>query len=404
MRMPTFGLPRSVLPVFWGIMFIEACFGAYLGVWPLWMERLGAEVGIIGLLLGAGGFIRVFIMAPSATIAERVGIRRLLLATRVGILVGYLVSFFAGQWWLLLVQVVLAAAAEIAFPLTQGYIARHCREDQRMRAFTVVYTIGPSIVLIVSPLISGAVVALFGIRAAFMLAAIFAAMSILAFMRMEPDAPVAHHDAVPTSSYRQALAQPPVRLLLALQFVMLLVLSLGIGFIPTFLEQVQGIDAATIATLGAIPAVGSMVFGFVVARNHWLQHRPFAAAGIAIAQAVVGFWIFRNFAAVPVLAVAFFLRGGIFSGWAMLAAGVGSMSVARHRARSFTASEMVGGVAFSLGPIIGGQLYPRRETLPFELAILFGVVLVPVFFLAQRRSQRQLAVMAAAEEAGEPSA
>ena len=387
MRFPTFGLPRAILPVFWGLFFIEACFGAYLGVWPLWMERLGAEVGVIGLLLGAGGFIRIFMMAPSASIAERVGIRRLLLATRVFILLGYLVAFFATTWQVLLFLVVAAAAAEIAFPLTQSYVARHCREDDRMRAFTVIYTIGPSIVLIISPLLSGAVVGLFGIRAAFLLAAIFAALSIVAFSRMEQDRQGPATTIAEPSSYRQALGQPAVRLLLILQFAMLVVLSLGIGFIPTYLEQVRGIDAAIIASLSAVPAVGSMVFGFVLARNRWLQSKPFLAAAIAIAQAVVGFLILRSFAALPIVAIAFFLRGGIFSGWAILAAGVGSLSSARHRARSYTASEMVGGVAFSLGPIIGGQLYPRRETLPFELAIVFGLALVPIFLLAQRRSE-----------------
>ena len=58
MRLPGFGIPRHLVPAFWAMLFIEGSLGAYLGVWPLWMERLGADVTIIGLLLGVGGFLR----------------------------------------------------------------------------------------------------------------------------------------------------------------------------------------------------------------------------------------------------------------------------------------------------------------------------------------------------------
>ena len=75
-------LPQPIVPIFWGLFFLEATFGAYLSVWPLWIEQLGASVTIVGLVLGSSGFIRLLVIAPSASIADRLGYRRAILISR----------------------------------------------------------------------------------------------------------------------------------------------------------------------------------------------------------------------------------------------------------------------------------------------------------------------------------
>lgn len=386
MRLPSFGLPRSIVPVFFAMICIEGSLGAYGSVWPLWMERLHADVAIIGILLGAPGFLRMIVVGPSAALADRLGPRRLMLASRAFATVAYLGAFFAKDWKHLLPVIVLIAAAEIVFPVAQSYVGHHASQDQRMRSLTLVFNVGPAVALALSPLLSSGIVGLFGIRWAFLLAAVLSFLALISFIRVDPDIP---HDPKkndePQSTYREALSQRSVQVLLALQGAMIFTLSLGLSLIPTFLEDVRHLEPSTIALLGAFPAVGSIVFGLLVARTSLIQAHPLWGIAWAVTQTSIGLFIFHQFGSPIVLAAAFFLRGGFFSGWVLFISAIGIVSNPAHRSRCFAASETIGGVTAALGPIVAGVLYSQRNLLPFEIAIAFAFVLIPILFVAQGR-------------------
>ena len=103
-----------------------------------------------------------------------------------------------------------------------------------------------------------------------------------------------------------------------------------------------------------------------------------AATGVALL-------LFRSTAIVPLLILAFLLRGGLFSTWATMAGVLGDRSPRLLRSRAFALLEMTGGVAFSLGPIVAGILYATNPTFPFEIAAAASFLLIPVFALAQRK-------------------
>jgi MFS family permease len=381
------GIPRSLVPVFWGLLFLEATYGAYLGIWPLWIEHLDAPITVVGLILGSAGVIRLIVLAPSAAIADRLGPRRAILIGRAATVIGLLSAAFATHWTHLAPMLIGAAMGEIAFPILQSLVA-HQAGDQRMRSFAIIFSVGPSIALFVSPLLSGAVVALWGMRAAFVLAAACTAISLYFLARIQAPTTPTHREARPKSSYRDAFADPATRMIAFLLLVTIYSLSLGTAFVPTFLEDVRGMDPAVITTIGAAAAVGSASFGIAVARVRGLQRNPFAAVAVAVALTAVGLVLYRNAIAVPLLTLAFFFRGGLFSSWAMLSAAVGEFAPAQHRARAFALCEMVGGFAISLGPVVAAPLYNRRPPLPFEVAIVLTLLLIPTLLLAQRRARR----------------
>ena len=103
------GLDRQVALAFWGMFFLEAAFGSYMGIWPLWIERLGAPVAIVGLVLGSSGVLRLFVLLPSASLAERFGARRLVIAARIAAFVGLCGAAIATHWTHLAVMVVGSA-------------------------------------------------------------------------------------------------------------------------------------------------------------------------------------------------------------------------------------------------------------------------------------------------------
>jgi len=286
--------------------------------------------------------------------------------------------------------------AEVTFPVIQSYVAQHSTEQDRIRSFTLVFNVGPSFSLAISPLLAGGVVALFGVRGAFALTALFCVGSIYAVSRFDPDVKTQTGEQKPASSYREALSQRNVLILLGLQGAMIFFLAIGIAFIPTFLEDVRGIEPAVIAVLGAFPAVGSAVFGLIASRNARIQNNPLIGIAICTGITVMGLFIFRQFSQPPLLALAFFFRGGFFSAWIMFIAAIGSASNPLHRARSFASSEVIGGLCYALGPMAAGLLYSVRPELPFEVSIVLGALLIPLLLAAQKRLREPAVIESAA--------
>jgi MFS family permease len=386
LRRPQLGLPPHLLPLFWALVLIEAAYGAYLGILPLWIEKLGAPIAIVGLLLGANGILRLFILYPSTTIANRFGYRRTIMVARGAAFLGLMAAALATRWQQLLLLVIGIAIGEIVFPLLQTLVAAQAG-DQRMRAFALIFTVGPSIALAIGPILSGVLVAVAGMRAAFLLAALLTAISFVMLRKIEE--PVEHgtRGRSEQASYREAMADHRIRTITMLLVVTVFTCSLGVAFIPTFLEDVRGYQPATISMFSALGAVGSALFGLAVARTRRLQKEPFLAVAIALGFVVLSLVLFHASGLLPVVLVAYLLRGGFFSAWAMLNASLGVNAPARHRARGFAIVEMAGGLASSMGPIVGGFLYARRNTLTFETAIVLGILLIPVILMENRRAR-----------------
>ena len=57
-----------------------------------------------------------------------------------------------------------------------------------MRAFALIFTVGPSIALAIGPILSGVLVAVAGMRAAFLLAALMTAISFVMLRKIEEPA------------------------------------------------------------------------------------------------------------------------------------------------------------------------------------------------------------------------
>ena len=129
-------LPHPIVPIFWGLLFLEATFGAYASIWPLWIERLGAPIAIVGFVLGVGGFLRLFVLARSAAIADLFGYRRTIVVARLVAFGGFTGAAFSTHWTQVMLVVVAFAVGEMIFPLVQMIVAAEAG-DQRMRSFAI---------------------------------------------------------------------------------------------------------------------------------------------------------------------------------------------------------------------------------------------------------------------------
>jgi MFS family permease len=282
-------------------------------------------------------------------------------------------------------MVIGAAIGEIAFPLTQSHLAAHAGE-QRVRAFTLVFNVGPAFAFGLSPLISGALIALYDMRAAFVFAALCTVFSLIFFSRFSRTPKAETEEDRPRTSYRAALAEPNVKPLLGMQFATIFSLALGISLLPTFLADERGISPAVVAMLGGIGSTGAILFGLIVARSTWLQRNPLIGIVVAIGMVMGALAVVLATSVVWLIALAFIGRGGLWSAWGLYIATLSEVVRGdRMRPRVFTLSEMTGGSAFSAAPIISGQLYAVRSEAPLLASLAASAVLIPILLLAQRR-------------------
>ncbi|MFM9107933.1 MAG: MFS transporter [Chloroflexota bacterium] len=380
-----FGLGREVGLVLWAMVCDEATMSAFKGVWALWMARLGAPVTVVGLLLGATGILRLLVLTRAASLAERFAPRTLAVISRALLGLGLVTAGLAQHWTQLAPMLLLSAFSVLASPVAKSHVSDHAGA-QRVRAYTLVFSVAPAVSVGLSPLLAGLIIAKLGMEAVFYYSAAWCVASALVYWRLNATTPKAAATAESRSTFREAFADPGVRLVLGLQAASVFAMSVGTSLLPPFLEEVQGLHPATISALGSTPAIGSIVFGLFVARSRRFQGAPLAAAAMCAVFVSASLAVCLSTNLVWLLAVAFLGRGGLFSAWGMFGAALAEVAPDRHRMRVFSLGDMGGNLAFWSAPILSGQLYAVSPQTPLLVSIAVSLALAPLLVAGQRRA------------------
>lgn len=376
------GLGRENGLAFWGLFFIEGSFGAFFPIWPLYMEELGAPIAIVGLLLAIGGVFRLFVLLPTARIAAQIGSRRLLLISRVISAIGIGSAAFAPSWPWLVPVMLGSAVGSMAFPLLLAHVSANATEGNRVRAFSIIVTIGPSIALLIAPLLSSALIGVFGLRAPFLLSAVFSLLSVAVLSRISDGAEEQIEEELgegqPSRGYRAVLRNIPVRNLLLLKLFTIFALGLGTQLIPNYLRDVGNYTDSRISLFSAFSAIGTIGFGALVVRNRRFGDAPLLGAALAVLLVSLGYILFLKPEIVALVVVAFLFRGGMFAAISLFSAVLGEIAPARDREHIFTVSELVIVAGFSTAPLVAGLLYGVEPSLPLIVSALAGVPVIAV--------------------------
>lgn len=390
------GLGRENGLLFWAMIAIEASFGSFFALWPIWIEELGASVSTVGLMLGLGGVLRLFALLSTTWLIHHFGAKRVIVAVRL-VAIGAIGWAAVAQHWTWLFPCLLGMAiGEMIFPVVNNLVAQNAGE-QRVRAFAIVLTTGPSLSLMVTPLLSGVLVELWGLRAPFVAAALFSAIGVVLFAQMAPTRPTKENE--PTgSSYAGLLRVPGVPLLLTLQFLTFFGLGMGTSLLSIYLHEAKGYSEAIIPPLTAATAFGSILFSTGVTRSRRLTAHPMRAVALAAGSAALAYLMFLRAEFLPVALFALVLRGGFFAAWPLYAAVLGEATPERLRPHVFAMGEVLAGTGFVLAPVFAGQLYDVRPDLPLlaGVAILLPLIVV----LAALRPPRPLETAEAASPSG----
>ena len=379
-----FGLGRELGYAFWALTFFEAAIGAYAPIWPLWIEDRGASIAIVGIVLASAGIFRPLVLAPGTALIDRFNTRNLLLACRGLSVLGLVIAALAQTWEILLVTVLFNTIGELVFPTIHAYIADHAGENA-VHAFNMTITIGPAGGLILTPLLSGLVIGVGGMPAAFILSAVLTLAGMAFVSRMQFESHRVAAEGEQRTTYRAAVLHQGIRSLVILHGCTILSLSIGVALISNFLEVERGLSPSTIAMLSSGAAVGTVAFGLFSARFRPLRHTPVLGAAAAAALTALGFLLFGTQAALPLIGIAYVLRGGLFSAWALFLAALGKVAPGHLRSRAFAVMEITGGSAMSFGPIIAARLWDIDPAAPLFVAAALGLTMAGIGVIASRR-------------------
>lgn len=390
-----FGLPRDIALIVWGMIIWGLGVGLFINLWSLFIEELGGSPTQIGIILGLQGFLRLAIMLPSGVAADRYSRRTMIWGATAMSVPNVLIFFFSSAWWHLIPGLVFGALAQVSIPAISSYLAEVTTPRQRPRAFAMVYTIGPSASLIIAPIIGGMLSDWTSLQFLFLPTAVLFAISTVVFLKISdlPHPPGPTNE--PAGTYRDALRDHSVLMASLLQMLTLFVLTMGITFVPNYLKDHGGTSNSAIGYFGAITAAGSILLSVIISRTSWLS----PSRGIAIGSASVGITcvIVVLTGNIYLLSLAFLFRGGFNIAWTQFAAVLSETVPKRIRGRSFAMAEFLGGIGFSVAPIIAGPLYELDPTLPMVVTAVGAPVLIVATMLFERRVVKPAQIRAAAE-------
>jgi len=385
------GLGHNNLVLFWGMVFNELSFGFYQTLLPLYIESLGASPGIVGLVIGLQGLVRLVFLAPAGMLADRMSPRRLIVGARSLSVAGIAAYGLAQEWWHLFPAIVLLAAGNVAFPAISKVVADSSDDRTRTRAFTLIYTVGPSVATLLSPSLGGVLADSISLRSIFFAGAAGQLAAVLFFSRLRPVE--SGEEAQAAGSYRAALSHRPVALLAGVFLLMLMVLTTGFTLVPNFLRDEHGIGFGTIGQFGSVSALGSVILGVVIAKVAFLG-RPLNALLLTVGLCAVAFGLFIGGTGAPWFALGYFTRGAYLVAWSTMYAALGEVTPGRLRSRTFALAELLGGAGFAVAPFIAGALYEQSPQLPLITALAATVPLLALLLVTRAYFERARPVAA----------
>ena len=363
------------------MLFNELSIGFYQTLNPIYIESLGASPGLVGAVIGFQGLVRLLFLAPAGWIADRVPMRRLIVGGRSMTVVGLVLFGLAQEWWQLIPAILIMSVGNVSFPVISKAIADSSDDATRTRAFTLIYTVGPSSALVISPLLAGPLADGVALRAIYFAAAAAAGVSVLFFTRLRPVEQ--SDDEEVGGGYREVFGYRPILVVCGVFMALLLVLTTGFTLVPNYLQDEHGIGVRAIGQFGSVFALGSVILGVAIARVKGLS-RPWNALLLTTALCPVAFLLFYFGGSAWIFGIAFLFRGGYLVSWSLIYSALGEVTPGRLRSRAFALLEVLGGAGFAVAPFIAGALYSVDPALPLVTATAGAVPLLIAMLFVRR--------------------
>ena len=347
--------------------------GPFIAFGTIYQRQLGASAFEIGLLAAVGMVVATLIMLPGTRLAERGDLRKTIIG---GWLLGVpapLIYAVAPHWAWTAVGIILLQLAVINSPAISLYLTLGVPRNQIAMVMTTVlsaYSLG----LIASNLLTGWLAEVAPLRMLFWMSLGFWTLSAvcIAFLPAK-DRPLRTSSHV---AYRDLLKYPAFTVLLVLFALITVIIFIPWTFTALYAREAAHVGNTWIGILMSGLYLGSVLMGLFLGQ----LRRSLGSVVIVLcfeAAYVLSAILLLASMALPLLGLAFFLRGAFWSFRQVMTAVIGEVLPDDAMAKGYGLFALVTGAVVVVAYPLGGWMYGRQPGMPFwSSAILMAIAML----------------------------
>jgi len=347
--------------------------GPFVAFGAIYQRQLGASAFAIGLLAAVGMLVATLVMLPGTRLAERRDLHKTIIAGWLIAVPAPICFALAPDWGWTAVGVIFMQASVINAPAISLYLTLGVPRDRIAMVMTTVlsaYSLG----LIGSNLLTGWLAELVSLRALFWMSAAFYALAAVCLWSLPAkEAPIF---ATPSIRYRDLLRYPAFRVLLVLFSLVTLIIFIPWTFTGLYAREAAHVDNFWVGGLMGVLYLGSVLIGLSLGRLRRSLGSVVIVLGFEAAYVVSAILLLASMA-LPLLGVAFFLRGAFWSFRQVMTAVIGEVLPDHAMAKGYGLFALVTGAVVVVAYPIGGWMYGRQPGMPFwSSAVLMAIAML----------------------------
>jgi len=347
--------------------------GPFIAFGTIYQHDLGASAFEIGLMAAIGMLVATLVIFPGTRLAERRDLHKTIIAGWLIAIPGPLCFAVAPHWAWTALGVVLMQASVVNTPAISVYLTLGVPRDRIAMVMTTVlsaYSLG----LIASNLLTGLLAQVMSLRALFWVATGFFALATICIWFLPAKEPP--RLALPSLRYRDLMGFPAFRVLLVLFTLVTVIIFIPWTFTALYASEAAHVDNVWIGVLMSILYLGSVLLGLSLGQ----LRRSMGSVGIVLcfeAAYVVSAVLLLSSTALPMLGLAFFLRGAFWSFRQVMTAVIGEVLPDHAMARGYGLFALVTGAVVVVAYPIGGWMYGFQAGMPFwSSAVLMAIAML----------------------------
>jgi MFS family permease len=345
---------------------------------PLYLQQLGADPVLIGIILGAAGIAMTIAHIPAGHLADRVGRKPLLLASWImAMLATWMMALAPSLTFFVIALLLYNLTAFVSSPLS-SYITAARDKLSVARALTMVSAFYNGGALL-GPWLGGQVGEKFGLRTIYFIAGgiFIASLIILLFIKSQPVEVVDPGD-------EKNIKFIDKRFIIYLGVVLLAGFSMYLAqpLSPNYLQNQQGYSLESIGLLGSITSAGIVVLNLVL--GNFNPFTGYLLGQVFVALFTVFMWKGSSFAW---FCIGYFLLGGYRMARSLATALTRNLVHQARMGLAYGITETVGSSATILAAPVAGYLYEIQPTLMYIVGFCLILIsmLVSAIFIPRPR-------------------
>jgi len=335
--------------------------GPFVAFGAIYQRQLGASAFEIGLLAAIGMLVATLVMLPGTRLAERRSLRKTIIAGWMIAIPAPLCYAIAPHWAWTAVGIFFVQASVVNTPAISVYLTLGVPRDRIAAVMTTVFS-AYSLGLIASNLLAGWLAQVAPLSALFWMSFAFFCLATIciAFLPNKTPGPL----TAPRLRYRDLMQFPAYRVLLALFALVTAIIFIPWTFTALYAREAAHVDNVWIGVLMAGLYLGSVLIGLSLGRLRRSLGSVVIVLGFEAAYLVSAILLLTSMA-LPLVGLAFFMRGAFWSFRQVMTAVIGEVLPDHAMARGYGLFALVTGAVVIAAYPIGGWMYGQHPGMPF---------------------------------------